>query len=159
MGGVPRARSELGRSRGDRPPDDQSQPSAGNPPLDEQRAQFLAAVSHELRTPLTSIISFSELLRGEAGGLSADGVRYLDIIERNADRLLRLIDDVLMLNRIEAGGLPLDLAEVSLPDLAADAVKNAGPRPPGPASPSTSTRATGRWCRPTRGGSPRSWTT
>jgi signal transduction histidine kinase len=92
----------------------------------QERAQFLAAVSHELRTPLTSIISFSELLRGEAASLSPDGVRFLDIIERNADRLLRLIDDVLMLNRIEAGGLPLDLAEVSLPDLAEDAVKSAG---------------------------------
>jgi signal transduction histidine kinase len=94
---------------------------------EQQRAQFLATVSHELRTPLTSIISFSELLRGEAGGLSADGMRFLGIIERNADRLMQLIDDVLMLNRIEAGGLPLDLAEISLPDLAAEAVKSAAP--------------------------------
>jgi signal transduction histidine kinase len=84
-------------------------------------------VSHEMRTPLTSIISFSELLRGEATGLSPDGLRFLGIIERNADRLLRLIDDVLILNRLEAGGLPLDLTEVSLPDLAAEAVKNAAP--------------------------------
>ena len=103
------------------------QAGTGQAGTDQQRAQFLAAVSHELRTPLTSIISFSELLRGESGSLSGDGVRFLDIIERNADRLLRLIDDVLMLNRIEAGGLPLDLAEVSLPDLAADAVKSAAP--------------------------------
>jgi signal transduction histidine kinase len=57
-----------------------------------------------MRTPLTSIISFSELLRGEATGLSPDGLRFLGIIERNADRLLRLIDDLLMLNRLEAGG-------------------------------------------------------
>ncbi|HEY5394618.1 MAG TPA: histidine kinase dimerization/phospho-acceptor domain-containing protein, partial [Trebonia sp.] len=109
MGGVPRARSELGRSRGDRSPDDRSQPSAGHPHLDERRAQFIAVVSHELRTPLTSIVSFSELLRGEADGLSADGIRFLEIIERNADRLFTLIDDLLMLNRLEAGGLPLEL--------------------------------------------------
>jgi signal transduction histidine kinase len=94
---------------------------------DKDRAQFLALVSHEMRTPLTSIISFSELLRGEAGGLSPEGLRFLDIIERNADRLLRLIDDLLMLNRLEAGGLPLELTEVSLPDLAAEAVKSAAP--------------------------------
>jgi signal transduction histidine kinase len=94
---------------------------------DQQRAQFLAVVSHEMRTPLTSIISFSELLRGEAAGLSPDGQRFLSIIERNADRLLRLIDDLLMLNRLEAGGLPLDRSPVSLPDLAADAVKSAAP--------------------------------
>jgi signal transduction histidine kinase len=80
-----------------------------------------------MRTPLTSIISFSELLRGEAAGLSPDGLRFLGIIERNADRLLRLIDDLLMLNRLEAGGLPLELTEVWLPDLAAEAVKNAVP--------------------------------
>jgi signal transduction histidine kinase len=94
---------------------------------DQKRAEFLAVVSHEMRTPLTSIISFSELLRGEASGLSPDGLHFLDIIERNADRLLQLIDDLLMLNRLEAGGLPLELTEVSLPDLAADAVKNAAP--------------------------------
>jgi signal transduction histidine kinase len=80
-----------------------------------------------MRTPLTSIISFSELLAGESAGLSPDGLRFLGIIERNADRLLRLIDDLLMLNRLEAGGLPLELTEVSLPELAAEAVKNAQP--------------------------------
>lgn len=138
-GSVPRARSrpdrprdESGRGAGEaaRAGTDQAgtgQAGTGEAATDRRRAEFLAAVSHELRTPLTSIVSFSELLRSEAGGLSADGLRFLDIIERNADRLLRLIDDVLMLNRIEAGGLPLDLAEVSLPDLAGDAVKSAGP--------------------------------
>jgi len=127
MGGVPRARSELGRSRGDRAPDDRSQPSAGHPHLDERRAQFIAVVSHELRTPLTSIVSFSELLRGEADGLTADGIRFLEIIERNADRLFSLIDDLLMLNRLEAGGLPLEVSEVSISGLAAEAVRNAQP--------------------------------
>ena len=127
MGGVPRARSELGRSRGDRSADDRSQPSAGHPHLDDRRAQFIAVVSHELRTPLTSIVSFSELLRGEAEGLSADGIHFLEIIERNADRLFTLIDDLLMLNRLEAGGLPLELSECSISGLAADAVRNAQP--------------------------------
>ncbi len=117
MDGVPRARSEPERS----------QPDVGHADLDERRAQFIAAVSHELRAPLTSIVSFSELLRGEAEGLSADGIRFLEIIERNADRLFTLIDDLLMLNRLEAGGLPLELSEVSIPGLAAEAVRNAAP--------------------------------
>jgi signal transduction histidine kinase len=95
--------------------------------VDAERAQILAAVSHEMRTPLTSIISFSELLRGESEGLSPEGLRFLGIIERNADRLLRLIDDLLMLNRLEAGGLPLDLNQVSLRDIAAEAVRHAAP--------------------------------
>ena len=67
--------------------------------IDEDRNQFLAIVSHELRTPLTSIISFSELIRGEAEGLTPEGVRFLDIIERNADRMHRLVGDLLMLDR------------------------------------------------------------
>jgi signal transduction histidine kinase len=93
--------------------------------LDEARNQFLAIVSHELRTPLTSIVSFSELIRGEAEGLTPEGVRFLDIIERNADRLHRLVGDLLMLDRLEAGALPLDLAPVSIADLAAEAVRSA----------------------------------
>jgi signal transduction histidine kinase len=123
-GGVLRARShperlreEPGRVR-DQPLDVRS---------DKERAQFLAVVSHEMRTPLTSIISFSELLRGESDGLSPDGQRFLGIIERNADRLLRLIDDLLMLNRLEAGGVPLELTQVSLPGLAMEIVKSAAP--------------------------------
>jgi PAS domain S-box-containing protein len=93
--------------------------------LDEARNQFLAIVSHELRTPLTSIVSFTELIRGEAGGLTPEGVRFLDIIERNADRLHRLVGDLLMLDRLEAGALPLDLAPVSVEDLTAEAVRSA----------------------------------
>ena len=93
--------------------------------LDEARNQFLAIVSHELRTPLTSIVSFSELIRGEADGLTPEGVRFLDIIERNADRLHRLVGDLLMLDRLDAGALPLDLAPVSIADLAAEAARSA----------------------------------
>jgi signal transduction histidine kinase len=123
-GGIPRARSQPDRLRGESGQAG-DEPSAAS--ADKERAQFLALVSHEMRTPLTSIISFSELLRGEAGGLSPEGMRFLSIIERNADRLLRLIDDLLMLNRLEGGGLPLELTQVSLPDLVAEAVKNATP--------------------------------
>jgi PAS domain S-box-containing protein len=95
--------------------------------LDEARNQFLAIVSHELRTPLTSIVSFSELIRAEADGLTPEGVSFLNIIERNADRLHRLVGDLLMLDRLEAGALPLDLAPVSVPDLTAEAVSSASP--------------------------------
>jgi len=93
--------------------------------VDEARNQFLAIVSHELRTPLTSIVSFCELIRGEADGLTAEGLRFLDIIERNADRLHRLIGDLLMLDRVETGALPLELADVSIPELTAEAVRSA----------------------------------
>jgi signal transduction histidine kinase len=95
--------------------------------MEQQREQFLAIVSHELRAPLTSIVSFAELIRGEESGLTAEGRHFLDVIERNADRLVRLVGDMLLLDRFDAGALPLDLEPVSVPALVAEAVKNATP--------------------------------
>jgi signal transduction histidine kinase len=100
---------------------------AGRDSVESRYEQFLAIVSHEMRTPLTSIISFSELIRGEAEGLSPEGQRYLGVIERNADRLLKLVGDLLMLTRIESGALPLDIDPVDIPRLATDAVVAATP--------------------------------
>ena len=100
--------------------------AAAGPPTDIT-TQFVATVSHELRTPLTSIISFLELIRSEDDRLSPDGVHFLDIIQRNANRLLRLVGDLLLLSRIESGTSPPELAGVSLPEVAADAVRNAAP--------------------------------
>jgi signal transduction histidine kinase len=96
--------------------------------LDDAKTQFLSTVSHELRTPLTSIVSFSELIRGEADLLTPEGVHFLDIIERNAYRLLRLVSDLLLLSRLEAGALPLELAPVSIPALVTETVRSASVR-------------------------------
>jgi PAS domain S-box-containing protein len=99
---------------------------SAEPPADPT-AQFVATVSHELRTPLTSIISFLELIRAEDDRLSPDGLHFLDIIQRNANRLLRLVGDLLLLSRIESGISPPELVPVSVPELARDAVRNAAP--------------------------------
>lgn len=93
--------------------------------LDDAKTQFLSTVSHELRTPLTSIVSFSELLNGERDALTPDGAHFLQIIERNAERLLRLVDDLLLLSRFDMGAMPLELAPVSVPELVAEAVRAA----------------------------------
>ncbi|HEY0717123.1 MAG TPA: HAMP domain-containing sensor histidine kinase, partial [Streptosporangiaceae bacterium] len=90
-------------------------------------AQFVATVSHELRTPLTSIISFLELIRAEDDRLTPDGRHFLDIIQRTANRLLRLVGDLLLLSRIESGISPPELVPVSVPELACEAVRNAAP--------------------------------
>lgn len=82
-----------------------------------QCEKFLALASHELRTPLTSIVSFCELLRGEADNLTEEGRGFVDIIERNAGRLLRLVGDLLMLHRLESGVLTLDTEPVDIPDV------------------------------------------
>ncbi len=93
--------------------------------LDEVKTRFLAQMSHELRAPLSSIVSYADLLRDEEAGLTAAGSRHLDVIERSAGRVLRMVGDLLLLSRIEAGVFPLDLAPVALPGLAEEAVRTA----------------------------------
>jgi signal transduction histidine kinase/CheY-like chemotaxis protein len=79
------------------------------------KSAFIANMSHEIRTPLSSVLALSQLLRdGMAGALSVDQRRYLEVIERNGQNLLRLINDILDLSRIEAGHLEIDLQTVDL---------------------------------------------
>jgi PAS domain S-box-containing protein len=93
--------------------------------LDEAKTQFLATMSHELRTPLTSIVSFTELILDDQDELTPDTVSALSVIQRNAERLLRLVGDLLLLSKLESGGFPLDLAPVSVPDLVGEAIRSA----------------------------------
>jgi PAS domain S-box-containing protein len=93
--------------------------------LDEAKTQFLATMSHELRTPLTSIVSFTELILDDEHELTPETLSSLSVIQRNAERLLRLVGDLLLLSRLEAGVIPLDLAPVSIPDLVREAVGSA----------------------------------
>ena len=72
--------------------------------LDELKQSFVSMVSHELRTPLTSIVGYLELLReGEAGDLTEDQTRFLEVIDRNTGRLRRLVDDILTISRADSG--------------------------------------------------------
>lgn len=72
--------------------------------LNKIKSEFVAVVSHELRTPLTSIKSFAEILEDDVGEMEPDTQRrYLKIINDEADRLGRLINDVLDLQKIDAG--------------------------------------------------------
>jgi signal transduction histidine kinase len=92
--------------------------------LDQQKTDFMATVSHELRTPLTSINGYLELLEdGDYGQLSVPQLSALAIIGRNASRLRGLIEDLLVLNKIEATGLQSSLEEVNVRDLVAGVVE------------------------------------
>ena len=83
--------------------------------LDQQKSDFLATVSHELRTPLASIIGYLELLQEEDGGtLTAQQRKMLEVVDRNTGRLRSLIEDVMMLNRIEGGVSKANFGEVSI---------------------------------------------
>jgi len=74
--------------------------------LENVRRDFVANVSHELRTPITSIKGFVETLQGGALDKAADAHRFLAIIARQVDRLNSLIEDLLLLSRIEQDEKP-----------------------------------------------------
>ena len=69
--------------------------------MDRMRADFVANASHELRTPLTAVVGFVETLIGPAHDDAEARGRFLDIILKQANRMTRLIDDLLSLSRIE----------------------------------------------------------
>jgi signal transduction histidine kinase len=90
--------------------------------------ELVATVSHELRTPLTSIIGYLELVRSEdAEPLGDEQRHFLDIVDRNARRLLDVVGDLLFVAQVEAGRLHLDLAPVDLAALVAEAAETARP--------------------------------
>lgn len=90
--------------------------------LEIVRQEFLSNVSHELRTPLTSIIALAETL--EAGALEdrEHNRRFLSIIQKNAARMHRLIDDILELSAIEAGNVQVRPEIIALRPLVEDVV-------------------------------------
>jgi PAS domain S-box-containing protein len=82
------------------------------------KSEFLATMSHELRTPLNSVIGFARvLLRDEDGRLSAVARDHLQRILHNGKHLLELINSVLDLSRVEAGGIELERSAVDLREL------------------------------------------
>src|SRR5659263_438467 len=72
------------------------------------KADFVTNASHELKTPLTAIRGYLELLREEPGN-----VRYLDIVQRNVDRLIALSSDISLLSRLENKAPEIELVDVS----------------------------------------------
>ena len=89
--------------------------------------EFVGAVSHELRTPLSSIMGYLELVRDEEETLSQDQKRFLAIAERNAQRLLDVVGDLLFVAQVDAGLLPLRPAPVDLCALVDAALESAMP--------------------------------
>ncbi len=87
--------------------------------------EFLSKMSHELRTPLTAIAGFAELL--ELDELSTEHHESVKTIWRASKHLLRLVDDVLDIARIEAGAMAISLEPIRVADVLADAVELTGP--------------------------------
>lgn len=96
--------------------------------LDKLRAAFVSIVSHELRTPMTSIKGYVEnMLDGLTGTLNDRQAYYLTRVKFNVERLTRMLNQLLDLSRIEAGRVELQLAPMSVPELAQDVVEGLQP--------------------------------
>jgi PAS domain S-box-containing protein len=94
--------------------------------IDRTKSEFLSIVSHEFRTALTGIQGFSELIRD--GGLEPDEVRaYGGYIFNDADRVNRLIGDMLDLDRMESGRMSMRAADVDINDVLMEAISRAAP--------------------------------
>jgi signal transduction histidine kinase len=93
---------------------------------DRLKDEFVALISHDLRTPLTSITGYVELALEE--DLTDDVRGFLQIVARNSDRLLALVNDLLFVARLQAGELSLEPDDVDLAEVVRDAVEAIEPR-------------------------------
>jgi signal transduction histidine kinase len=106
--------------------DAQRQANSDLAKLDQAKSEFLSIVSHEFRTALTGIQGFSELIRD--GGLEQDEVKaYGGYIFNDADRVNRLISDMLDLDRMESGRMSMRSGDVDINDVLMEAISRAAP--------------------------------
>ncbi|MDP3606244.1 MAG: PAS domain S-box protein [Polaromonas sp.] len=91
--------------------------------IDRLKSEFVSTVSHELRTPLTSIRGSLGLVSGGmAGKLPEPAMKLIDIAKNNCERLIRLINDILDIEKIESGKMQLELQPMALLPLLTQAV-------------------------------------
>ena len=96
--------------------------------LDQLKSDLVSTVSHELRTPLSSLIGHVEMLGdGDLGDLTSDQRWAVQAIDRNSQRLLSLIEDLLTLAKIETGGFGLSLAPTDVGPLIDEVKAAVGP--------------------------------
>jgi PAS domain S-box-containing protein len=92
------------------------------------KSQFLANMSHEFRTPLNAILGYTHmLLQGVAGELTPNVKRQLTRIDSNGRHLLTIINEILDITRIEAGKMPMQIAEFNLNELVPEVMTELDP--------------------------------
>ena len=96
--------------------------------LNTMKGEFISIAAHELRTPLTSIVGYLDLMaEGRFGMLPHDVERPIASVRRNAHRLMRLVDEMLDVSRIESGKTVLRRKRADLTDIARDVVSELTP--------------------------------
>ena len=92
--------------------------------LEQRRREMVAWISHDLRTPLAGMRAMTEALQD---GIAADPPRYLDQLHQEIGRLSAMVDDLLALSRLQAGGLRLAMTDVDVGDLVSDTLASTEP--------------------------------
>jgi len=92
--------------------------------VDKLKNEFVSTVSHEIRTPLTSITGSIGLIKnGVAGDISDQAKKLIELVDKNATRLLFLINDILDIEKIESGKMEYSIAQVDLKTLVEQAIE------------------------------------
>lgn len=97
--------------------------------LDKLKNEFVSLASHELRTPMTAIKSYLWMaLEGQGGPLNDQQKYYIDRAYKSADRLIKLVNDMLNISRIESGRLSINVKSISLEQLVQEVIEEILPR-------------------------------
>ncbi len=92
--------------------------------VEEMRRDFVANVSHELRTPLSIFRGYVETLLDDPQQSRDEMIRILEVMDRQAERLTLLVEDILSLAQLETAGARLDYSEIFLPDFLGDILRD-----------------------------------
>jgi PAS domain S-box-containing protein len=97
--------------------------------VERMKSEFVSLVSHEFRTPLTSIRGYTEMmLDGDTGELSSEQAEFLRTIHRNSTHLTGIVNDLLEVSKLEAGGIRLKIETVNLIELINNCVQQLRPQ-------------------------------
>jgi len=88
----------------------------------DMKSSFLATVSHEIRTPMTAILGYADLLR-DAATTPAERTEFAQCVRHNGEHLLRLINDILDISKVEAGRMNIEMLEVQLTEIVDEVVQ------------------------------------
>nr|MCB1797127.1 hypothetical protein [Candidatus Competibacteraceae bacterium] len=92
--------------------------------VERMKGEFIANVSHELRTPLTSIKGYADLMTmGVGGSMNDQQSRFVTTIRENTERMVGLVNDLLLISTIDSGGETLSLESVPLADVIHEVVE------------------------------------
>ncbi len=99
------ARKQAAQAYASRALGDAEQVQRRRKEVDASKDEILALISHDLRTPLTSILGYTDLLLGERAELDSRHRRFVQVIARNGERLMELVDDLLLVAQHQSGAL------------------------------------------------------